>query len=116
MSILAQNPRSVEVPLREEPPGVLRVGDSRVLLELVISAYRQRTSPEGIVRMYDSLQLKDVFAVIAWCLEHPSAVDEYLRQCDERAAALKAKIESTQVSSPTKEALLARARATGLPF
>lgn len=39
MTVLEQKPPTVAVPLREEPSGVLRVGQSRVLLVLVIRAY-----------------------------------------------------------------------------
>ena len=70
MTILEQRPLTLSVPLREEPPGVLRVGKSRVLLELVIHAYHQGESPEGIVDMYRGLELADVFAVIAYYLAY----------------------------------------------
>ena len=36
----------------EDPPGVFRVGDSRVLLELVLDAFKRGESPEAIVRSY----------------------------------------------------------------
>jgi len=114
MTILEQKPLTLAVPLREEPPGVLRVGKSRVLLELVIHAHQQGESPETIVEMYDTLDLADVFAVIAYYLAHRAEVDEYLRQCDERAGALRRKIEASQRPGPTKEELLARAKAKGL--
>jgi uncharacterized protein (DUF433 family) len=114
MTILEQKPLILSVPLREEPPGVLRVGKSRVLLELVIYAYQQGESPEAIVEMYDTLDLAEVFAVIAYYLAHRAEVDEYLRQCDETAEALRRKIEASQRPGPTKEELLARARAKGL--
>lgn len=114
MTILEQKPLTLSVPLREEPPGVLRVGKSRVLLELVIHAYQQGESPEAIVEMYDTLDLADVFAVIAFYLAHRAEVDEYLRQCDEKAEALRRKIEASQRPGPTKEELLDRARAKGL--
>src|SRR5271166_802461 len=114
MTILEQKPLALSVPLREEPPGVLRVGKSRVLLELVILAYQQGESPEAIIEMYDTLDLADVFAVIAYYLAHRDEVDEYLRQCDEKAEALRRKIEASQRPGPTKEELLARARAKGL--
>lgn len=114
MAILEQKPLTLPVPLREEPPGVLRVGKSRVLLELVIHAHQQGESPEAIVEMYDSLDIADVFAVIAYYLTNRAEVDEYLRQCDEQAEALRLKIEASQRPGPTKEELLARARANGL--
>jgi uncharacterized protein (DUF433 family) len=114
MTILEQQPMTLAVPLREEPPGVLRVGKSRVLLELVIHAHQRGASPQEIVRMYNTLDLGDVYAVIAYYLTHPAEVEEYLRFCDEQAEATRRKIEATQRSSPGKEELLARARANGL--
>ena len=114
MTVLSRHPLTISVPLREDPPGVLRVGQSRVLLELVIRAYQRGASPHEIVGMYDTLQLGDVFAVIAYYLAHPAEIDEYLRQCDAEAAALRGQIEASQPAGPSKEELLARARAKGI--
>lgn len=106
MTLLERHPVTLSVPLREEPPGVLRVGKSRVLLELVIRAHLRGTPPHEIVRMYDSLELGDVYAVIAYYLAHRTAVDEYLRHCDEEAEAIRRKLEREQQPGPTKEELL----------
>jgi uncharacterized protein (DUF433 family) len=100
--------------LREDPPGVFRVGKSRVLLELVIHAHQQGESPQGIVEMYEALDLGDVYAVIAYYLSHQAQVDEYLRQSEEQPAAIRRKIEGAQRPGPSKEELLARARVKGL--
>ena len=48
MTTAELEPLSVAIPLREEPPGVFRVGESRVLLELVIRAFQRGETPEGI--------------------------------------------------------------------
>jgi uncharacterized protein (DUF433 family) len=114
MTVLEQSPLTLSVPLREEPAGVLRVGNSRVLLELVIRAYQRGASPQEIVRMYDSLALGDVFAVIAYYLAHPAEIDEYLRKCGEEAEAVRREIEASQPRAPNKEELLARAKVKGL--
>src|SRR5215470_12163920 len=114
MTILEQQPMTLAVRLREEPPRVLRVGKSRVLLELVIHAHQRGASPQEIVRMYDTLDLGDVYAVIAYYLARPAEVDEYLRHCDEQAEAIRHQIEAAQRPGPSKEELLARARAKGL--
>ncbi len=115
MAVLEQKPLTLSVPLREEPPGVLRVGKSRVLLELVMRAYQRGASPQDIVRMYESLELSDVFAVIAYYLAHPAEIEEYLRKCEEEAEAVRRQIESSQPSQPNlKQELLDRARARGL--
>ena len=49
MSTVDFEPLTISVPLREDPPGVFRVGDSRVLLELVLDAFRRGESAEAIV-------------------------------------------------------------------
>ena len=115
MTVLEQKPLTLPVPLREEPAGVFRVGNTRVLLELVIRAHQRGVSPQDIVGMYDSLDLRDVFAVIAYYLAHPSDVDEYLRKCDEEAESVRRQIEASKPAQPNlKEELRARARAKGL--
>jgi hypothetical protein len=83
-------------------------------LELVIHAHQRGASPQDIVRMYGTLDLGDVYAVVAYYLAHPADSDEYLRKCDEEAAAVRSKIESIQRPGLSKEELLARARAKGL--
>lgn len=114
MSVLDTKLLKLPVPLREEPAGVLRVGQSRVLLELVIRAYQCGASPPEIVRMYDDLALQDVVAVIAYYLTHPVDIDEYVRRCAEEAEAVRRTIEASQPPGPAKDELLARARAKGL--
>jgi uncharacterized protein (DUF433 family) len=112
MSVLEQKPLMLAVPLHEDPAGVLRVGKSRVLFELVIQAYQHGASPEAIVQMYDALDLRDVYAVIAYYLAYPTEVDEYLRTCEEEVDAIRRKIEASQPPRPNlKEELLGRKRA-----
>src|SRR5262249_43063444 len=111
MTVLGQAPLNLPIPLWEDPPGVLRVGKSRVLLELVIHAHQQGKCPQEIVQMYDTLDAGDVYAVIAYYLTHQAEVDEYLRQCDEKAEAIRRQIEATQKPGPSKQELLTRAKA-----
>ena len=115
MTTVDFEPLTVAVPLWEEPPGVFRVGKSRVLLELVLRAFQRGETPEGIVRSYRSLQLADVYAVISHYLAHPAPFDEYLRQCDEEADAVRRKLEAAGMTNRvSKEELQARSRAKGL--
>jgi hypothetical protein len=108
-------PLTVAVPLREDPPGVFRVGNTRVLLELVLDAFKRGESAEAIVRSYRSLRLADVYAVISRYLADPEPFDRYLRRCDEEAEAVRHQLEAAGVTGQvSKEELLARARAKGL--
>jgi uncharacterized protein (DUF433 family) len=54
----------INVPLREDEYGAIRVGDTRLLVDLVIHAFRDGASAEGIVESYDGLNLADVYAII----------------------------------------------------
>src|SRR5437868_13913301 len=86
MTTLDFEPLTVTVPLREEPPGVFRVGKSRVLLELVLRAFKAGATPEAIVQSYDTLNLADVYAVVSRYLAAPEPFEEYLRIREETAA------------------------------
>src|SRR6516162_5981821 len=78
MTTLDFEPLTVVVPLREEPAGVLRVGNSRVLLELVLRAFKAGATPEAIVQSYDTLNLADVYAVVSRYLADPTPFEDYL--------------------------------------
>ena len=73
-------------PICEDSSGALRIGDSRVLLELVIRAFQDGAAAESIVQRYSSLVLSDVYAVIAYYLRHPDEVETYLSWREEQAA------------------------------
>jgi len=112
MTTLDFEPLTVVVPLREEPAGVLRVGKSRVLLELVLRAFKAGATPEAIVQSYDTLNLADVYAVVSRYLSAPGPFEEYLRNRDEAAGEARRKIEEFQGSPGNLRAiLLARAKA-----
>src|SRR6266700_6505558 len=96
MTTLDFEPLTVVVPLREEPSGVLRVGKSRVLLELVLHAFKAGATPEAIVQSYDTLNLTDVYAVVTRYLADAAPFEEYLRRRDEAAAETRRKIEEVQ--------------------
>lgn len=83
-------------PLREDAAGAVRVGDSQVLLELVIRAFQDGATPEAIVQRYATLALRDVYAVIAYYLRYENEVDAYLARREKAAEDIRAKVESRQ--------------------
>ena len=82
-------------PLRTDEHGVVRVGDSRVTLDLVVGAFLEGATAEEIAMRYDVLDLVDVYATIAYYLRHRDEVDEYLAQ--EAAAADQTRREMADV-------------------
>jgi uncharacterized protein (DUF433 family) len=83
-------------PLREDASGALRVGNSRVLLELVIRGFQDGATPEMIAQRYATLALSDVYAVIAYYLRHRSEIEQYLAQREQKADEVRQRIESQQ--------------------
>jgi uncharacterized protein (DUF433 family) len=67
------------LPMAHDADGVIRVGGTRVTLDVIISAYRDGLTAESMVEQYPSLELGDVYLVIGYCLNHRAEVDAYLQ-------------------------------------
>lgn len=80
------NVPTMTIPLRTDEHGVIRIINTRVLLELVIHAYHLGETPEGIVDSFPSLTTTDVYAVIGYYLANREEIDAYVRQRDVQAA------------------------------
>jgi uncharacterized protein (DUF433 family) len=93
------------VPLRVDETGTIRVGSSRITLDVLLADYRSGMSPEEIVRQLDTLDLADVFAAIAYYHRHRVEVDQYLGRREAEAEALRRAIEAGQ---PDRAELRAR--------
>ena len=83
-------------PLRQDADGAIRVGGTRVLLELVIRAFRSSAAPETIVEMYPTLSLPDVYSVVAYYLRHPAEIDEYVLRREREGGEVQRRLESEQ--------------------
>ena len=103
------NPPIMTIPLRTDEQGAIRIGKTRVLLELVIHAYYMGETPEGIVDSYPSLTTADVYAVIGYYLANREEIDAYVRQRDERVDVTLRDLEANL--TPEARALRTRLRA-----
>ncbi|MDZ4767605.1 MAG: DUF433 domain-containing protein [Chloroflexota bacterium] len=81
------------IPLRTDAHGAVRIGSTRVLLELVIHAYYPGETPESIVESCSSLTTADVYMVIGYYLANREAIDAYVRARDAQADAVIARLE-----------------------
>jgi uncharacterized protein (DUF433 family) len=88
------------LPLRVEPDGTIRVGDSRVTLDIVISDYEHGASAETIAYSYDTLRLADVHAVLAYYLNHRADVAAYLDRRRQQAEEIRKKVEAAGLTNP----------------
>jgi uncharacterized protein (DUF433 family) len=100
------------LPLRVEEDGGIRVGQSRIHLELVIEWFEAGQSPEAIVEGHDTLCLADLYAVIAHYLKHKDEVKAYVARRDREAEELRMQLEAEGISRPGfyQELLARRAR------
>jgi uncharacterized protein (DUF433 family) len=112
---MIETPTVVEVLLTRDEDGAIQVGNTRVLLEVVIGAYQRGDTPERIVSGFPTLSLADVYAVIAYYLSHQEQVEAYIRWVDEEGERIRQQWESTHPPTPlTREMLLARLSNIGL--
>ena len=100
-----------KIPIRTDENGRLRVGDTRVLLDMVIYSFRLGNTPETITEQYPSLSLGDVYLSIGYYLRHRDEVDAYLRQQEVEAEAFRREYEAQHPPQITREILLARLEA-----
>jgi uncharacterized protein (DUF433 family) len=101
----------IEVPpvtLRVDDHGVMRVGQTRVRLDTIVTAWKQGDSPEQIAENFDALDLADVYGVISYYLNHRLEVEAYLEQNQEAGESLRAENERRFPPAGIRERLLSR--------
>ena len=97
------------VPIRTDDHGALRVGQTRVLLELVLRAFQRGESPEEIADAFPTVSLADVYAVLAHFLANRQQYVDYLAERDDAAKSMRTQTERTQGSQAgLRDRLLAR--------
>ncbi|GFE69572.1 DUF433 domain-containing protein [Chroococcus sp. FPU101] len=88
--------QDVKLPVFEEETGAVRVGSTRVLLELVIHAFQDGATFEVIVQRYSSLSLSDVYLTIGYYLQHQDEINVYLEQREQLAESVRQRLSSVQ--------------------
>ncbi|MBI1900668.1 MAG: DUF433 domain-containing protein [Planctomycetia bacterium] len=98
-------------PLRVDESGAVRVGSSRVLLDLVIGEFEGGASAEEIVRSYPTTALEEIYSVIAYYLRHRNEIQAYLVDRERAAASVRQRIEAQQGDlAEIRNRLIARRR------
>lgn len=96
------------VPLVTDAFGVVRITGTRVTLDSVVTAFRLGATPEETVLQYPTLDLADVYAVIAYYLRAAEAVDAYLLEQDALRTEVRRENEARCSPAGVRERLLAR--------
>jgi uncharacterized protein (DUF433 family) len=100
-------------PLRQDDDGVLRVGRTRVRLDSVLGALNAGCSAEEIVLKYPSLDLTEIYGVIAYYLWHRDEVDAYLASRQALSDQAKQETERRFPNQGIRERLLSRRSGAG---
>ena len=79
-------------------------------LDTVVYAFNEGANAEEILERYPSLQLADIYSVIAYYLRHRREVDAYLKDREAFAAEVRRQNESAFPNTGLRERLVARRR------
>jgi uncharacterized protein (DUF433 family) len=100
------------VPLQMDDDGVVRVGNTRVTLDTIVSGFLEGATAEELAQQYPSVQLADIYSVIGYYLRQRSEVEAYLEQRRRHAVSVQQENESRLDPTGIRERLEAR-RAKG---
>jgi uncharacterized protein (DUF433 family) len=95
-------------PLEITVDGVVLLGKTRVTLDTVVAVFKQGATAEEIVYRYPSLKLADVYATLAFYLNHQQEVEAYLQQRQEQAEEIRSMNETRFDPQRLRERLPAR--------
>lgn len=95
-------------PLCIDERGVVRVGSSRVPLEVVVRAFLEGLSAEEIADRFDALSLADVYAALGYYLRWREEVDAYIRERERQVGEAWQELERRYPQHGLRERLLAR--------
>lgn len=90
--------REHAVPLRVDSSEAVRVGKTRVMLDIVVTAFRMGYSAEEIVNQYPTLDLADVYTVLGYYLRNQAEIDTYLLENERKAEVYRKQVEERQGS------------------
>ena len=84
------------VPLRRDEDGVIRVGETRIILEAILGEHSAGESAQAIADNFPPLTPADVYAVLAYYHRHRATLEDYLRGRRDEAERLRLEIDEAQ--------------------
>ena len=96
-----------KIPIETNKDGVIRVGNTRVTLETLVSAFINGSTAEEIVYQFPVLNLADVYAVITYYLRNRDIVEKYLNNRLQMAEQVKRRNQENKNMDDIRERLQA---------
>ena len=97
-----------KIPIETDKDGVIRVGNTRVTLETLVTAFNSGSTAEEIVYQFPVLNLADVYAVITYYLRNRDTLEKYLNKRKQRAEQVKRQNQNNENMNDVRKRLLAR--------
>jgi uncharacterized protein (DUF433 family) len=95
-------------PLCLDADGAVRIAGTRVTLDTLIGTFNLGSPPDEIQSKFPSLELADIYAVLAYYLRHRDEIDQFLAERNRRAEEIRRKIEEICPPDGFRERLLSR--------
>lgn len=105
---MADLDKNLVLPFRQLADGTIRIGNTRVSLETIIDSYRLGQRPEEIHAGFPSVDLADIYALIAYYLKNRAAVEQYLAQQEADSQRILAELAEMPGHAEKREELLER--------
>src|SRR6266478_3815221 len=97
-----------KAPLNQDSEGTVRLSGSRVTIDTLVAAFKRGDKPEQIQDSFPSLSLSQIYGAIAWYLNHQADADDYLREREHEAQAIRQEIESQPEQAAFRETMRQR--------
>ena len=97
-----------KIPIDTDKDGAIRVGNTRVTLETLVSAFNGGSTAEEIVYQFPVLNLADVYAIITYYLRNRDTVEKYLNERMQQAEQIKRRNQENKNMNDIRKRLLAR--------
>jgi len=93
---MIHTPAAVAVPLRRDSDGVIRIGETRLTLAVLLNTYKQGYTAEELHEAYDVATLPQIYAVIAYYHANQEMLDAYLAEVEAEGDRIRAEIEASR--------------------
>jgi len=97
-----------KIPIGTDKDGVIRVGNTRVTLQTLVTAFNGGSTAEEIVYQFPVLNLADVYAVITYYLRNRDTVEKNLNNRILLAEQVKLRNQGNKNMNDIRKRLLAR--------
>lgn len=95
------------IPLTIGKDGAIRVNGTRLLVEMIVTAYKRGECPEKIFEAFPSSEytVADIYSIISYYLTHQNKIDAYIEKRADAAGKLRKQIESVPEYEEKREKL-----------